>query len=180
MSPNGIFIVDHGSRSEESNRLLEEVARRFAGRYAENSLVVEPAHMELAEPSIATAFGRCVTRGARRVVVMPYFLLPGRHWAQDIPALTAQAAARHAGVEFLVTAPLGLHPLMAEVIRARIEHCVAHAAGDAAECEACAGTGRCRMGAGGAAGAVGEDREAERVSASRGPDDPSADVGNRE
>ena len=37
--------------------------------------IVEPAHMELAEPSIATAFARCVERGATTVVVFPYFLL---------------------------------------------------------------------------------------------------------
>ena len=41
--------------------------------------IVEPAHMELAEPSIGTAFDRCIERGARLVVIHPYFLLPGRH-----------------------------------------------------------------------------------------------------
>ena len=107
--------------------------------------IVEPAHMELAEPSIETAFGRCVERGARRVVVMPYFLLPGRHWDQDIPRLTAQAAEKHPGVEFLVAAPLGLHPMMAQVIRSRVDHCLAHVAGKAPECDVCAGTGRCVM-----------------------------------
>jgi len=28
------------------------------------------------------AFDRCVARGATTVVVSPYFLSPGRHWAQ--------------------------------------------------------------------------------------------------
>jgi sirohydrochlorin ferrochelatase len=44
-----------------------------------------------------------------------------------------------------VAAPFGLHPLMAEVVNARVEHCLAHVRGEAAECEACAGTGTCRM-----------------------------------
>ena len=88
----GVIIVDHGSRRDESNRMLEQVAALFAERFARRYGVVEPAHMELAEPSIATAFDRCVALGARRVVVMPYFLLPGRHWDQDIPALTAAAS----------------------------------------------------------------------------------------
>lgn len=143
MEPTGIVIVDHGSRREQSNQMLEAFVEQFAqaGSYE----IVEPAHMELAEPSIATAFDRCVQRGARRVVVCPYFLLPGRHWTKDIPELTQEAAARHPGVSYLVTAPIGLHPMMQQVIAGRIEHCLAHVAGEADECESCRGTGRCQV-----------------------------------
>lgn len=139
----GVIIVDHGSRRAESNALLLEVVADFAR--ASGMPIVEPAHMELAEPSIATAFARCVARGAETVVVFPYFLLPGRHWHEDIPELAAAAAKRHPGVCFLVTAPFGLHPLMAEVIRQRIDHCLSHTAGEADACELCAGTDRCQM-----------------------------------
>lgn len=139
----GIIIVDHGSRREDSNRMLEEFVQRYAAFSGQR--IVEAAHMELAEPSIATAFGRCVARGARRVVVAPYFLLPGRHWDQDIPRLTAEAAREHPGVEYMVAAPIGLHPMMLEVVQARIAHCLAHAGGTGAECENCAGTNRCRL-----------------------------------
>jgi hypothetical protein len=38
--------------------------------------IVEPAHMELAEPSIGVAFDRCIERGARLVVVHPCGDLP--------------------------------------------------------------------------------------------------------
>jgi sirohydrochlorin ferrochelatase len=79
------------------------------------------------------------------VVVSPYFLLPGKHWRQDIPALVEEAAAKHPGVTYLVVAPFGLHPLMAQVVNARVEHCLAHVRGEVPECEACAGTGTCRM-----------------------------------
>ena len=139
----GIVIVDHGSRRASSNAMLEEFVRRFVD--ATHYPIVEPAHMELAEPSIAAAFARCVERGARRVVVMPYFLSPGRHWHQDIPALTRAAAAEHPGIEYLVGSPIGLHPLMVGVIEARLEHCLSRAAGRAEECESCAGSGRCRF-----------------------------------
>lgn len=107
--------------------------------------IVEPAHMELAEPSIATAFARCVERGARRVLVAPYFLSPGKHWKKDIPDLTAEAATKHPGMAWVVGAPIGLHPLMVELIESRIDHCLAHIEGDADECEVCEGTGRCAL-----------------------------------
>jgi sirohydrochlorin ferrochelatase len=143
----GVIVVDHGSRRGESNELLLDVVRQFTE--ATGLAIVEPAHMELAEPSIDTAFSRCVARGAETVVVFPYFLLPGRHWNDDIPHLTAAAARKHAGVRYLVTAPFGLHPLMAEVMRQRIEHCLAHTEGQADACELCAGTDRCQLRASG-------------------------------
>ena len=143
----GVVIVDHGSRRESSNRMLEDFVESFAESSGYD--VVEPAHMELAEPSIRTAFRRCVERGARQVVVMPYFLLPGRHWNEDIPRLTAAAAAEHDGVEFLVGSPIGLHPLMLGVVEARLQHCLARAEGRAEECESCRGSDRCRFQASG-------------------------------
>jgi len=139
----GVILVDHGSQRGESNAMLLDVVRNFAE--ATGLSIVEPAHMELAEPSIAAAFARCVERGAKSVVVFPYFLLPGRHWDDDIPRLAAAAARQHPDIRYLVTAPFGLHPLMAEVIRQRIEHCLAHTQGRADACELCAGTDRCQL-----------------------------------
>jgi sirohydrochlorin ferrochelatase len=139
----GVILVDHGSQREESNAMLLDVVKSFAD--ATGMPIVEPAHMELAEPSITTAFTRCVERGATTVVVFPYFLLPGRHWNDDIPRLAAAAAKNHSGIRYLVTAPFGLHPLMAEVMRQRIAHCLAHTQGEADACELCAGTDRCQL-----------------------------------
>jgi sirohydrochlorin ferrochelatase len=139
----GVILVDHGSRRDESNAMLVDVVRSFAEAMGYG--IVEPAHMELAEPSIETAFSRCVARGAKTVIVFPYFLLPGRHWNDDIPRLAASAARQHPGISYLVTAPFGLHPLMAEVMRQRIEHCLAQTQGLADECDVCAGTDRCQL-----------------------------------
>jgi len=139
----GIILVDHGSRRPESNDLLLKVADAYAR--SSHFELIEPAHMELAAPSIADAFDKLVARGARRIVVMPYFLSPGKHWAQDIPDLTAEAASRHPDVPYLVTAPLGLHPLISQVIEARIDQCIEHAEGRASECTLCAGTDRCAL-----------------------------------
>src|SRR5918993_2062156 len=112
----GIIIVDHGSRRAESNEMLEEVARLFARRFAELYDIVEPAHMELAEPSIATAYANCVKRGATRVVVCPFFLGPGKHWTGDIPRLTAQAAVKYPGTTYHVTPFLGIDELILDLL----------------------------------------------------------------
>jgi len=114
---------------------------RQRGQFA----VVEAAHMELAEPSIRSAFQACVAAGATTVVIAPFFLWPGDHWDRDIPALAAEAASRHPGVRYLVAAPLGPHPLLGDIVEQRVGHCLAHAAGEAPECDLCAGTGRCGL-----------------------------------
>jgi sirohydrochlorin ferrochelatase len=135
--------VDHGSRRPQANRQHEVFVRTWPGRGTYR--IVEPAHMELAEPSIATAFAACVAAGATTVVVAPYFLGPGTHWDRDIPALAAEASAHHPGVRHLVAAPIGPHPLMADIVEERIGHCLAHGAGRGPRCELCADTGGCRL-----------------------------------
>jgi sirohydrochlorin ferrochelatase len=71
------------------------------------------------------------------VVIHPYFLLPGKHWSRDIPALAEAAASRHPGVPFLVTAPLGLHPLMTEIMQQRIARCLERSQGHTEVCDVC-------------------------------------------
>ncbi len=138
-----VIIVDHGSRRAEANAMLEAVVDLY-GRLTGRS-IVEPAHMDLAEPSLAAAFTRCVLRGAHTVVIHPYFLLPGRHWSDDIPRLAATAAARYPGVNWLVTAPLGLHEGLIGVIDDRVRNCLACARGETGPCEACEASGGCRF-----------------------------------
>ena len=118
MSKTALIIVDHGSVRAEANRLLDDVTARVKragnGRY----VAVEPAHMELAEPSIGAAFDACVAAGAGAIVVTLFFLSPGRHARDDIPRLVAEAAARHADVKWTVTEPLGLNERLAELLLA--------------------------------------------------------------
>lgn len=141
--PVGVVVVDHGSRRQESNDLLLAVAEMF--RQQSQLTIVEPAHMELAEPSIDAAFASCVQQGAKLVVVFPYFLSPGRHWSEDIPRLAADAAAKHPGIQHLVTAPLGLHSLIGQVMSDRIATCLAHHTQSSETCDLCGKTAQCQL-----------------------------------
>ena len=98
--------------------MLEHVAalvRQIAG----GGVIVQPAHMELAEPTIEQGFRRCVEEGATEVVAFPYMLSPGKHSTRDIPRLVSEAAAAFPGVSFRVTEAFGLHEKLAEVVLER-------------------------------------------------------------
>jgi sirohydrochlorin ferrochelatase len=115
----GVVIVDHGSRLEEANDAFLALVARFTktSRYA----IVEPAHMELAPPTVDDAFARAVARGATEIVVHPFFLLPGRHWKHDIPELCAAASRAHGDVPWCMTGPLGDSAKLLEAITHLVE-----------------------------------------------------------
>ena len=114
----GVIVVDHGSKRDESNIYVQEMARLF--QHHADVEIVEPAHMELASPDINAAYQACVARGAQYIVVHPYFLAPGRHWHKDIPELAREAARQHPETSCVVTPPLGIHKSIIDVMATRI------------------------------------------------------------
>ncbi|KPK14521.1 MAG: hypothetical protein AMJ62_12910 [Myxococcales bacterium SG8_38] len=113
------LLIDHGSRRNEANALLDEIASRVKDRLGGDA-IVEAAHMEIAEPTIAQGFARCVAQGATLVVAHPFMLALGRHVTEDLPRLVSEAAEAHAGVSFVMAPPLGGH---SGIIDAVIERC---------------------------------------------------------
>ena len=116
-SPTALLLIAHGSRRPEANDdlrfLAEELRRR--GRYA----VVETSFLELAEPTIAQGGAACVGKGARRVVLLPYFLSAGVHVREDLNEARDELAKSFPEVEFLLAEPLGRHPLLLDVVEQR-------------------------------------------------------------
>jgi sirohydrochlorin ferrochelatase len=112
-----ILLIAHGSRHEEANADLTMVAEALAQR---GCAVVETSFLELAEPGIEAGGGRCVERGAERVVMLPYFLSAGVHVRRDLARARDVLSARFPTVEFRLAEPLGRHPLLVDVVADRI------------------------------------------------------------
>ena len=89
--PTALLIVDHGSRRTESNEMLYDVGDILQKKRPE--LIVQIAHMELAEPTIPQAVEACVQEGATEIIVHPYMLSPGRHATEDIPRMAHEAGS---------------------------------------------------------------------------------------
>jgi sirohydrochlorin ferrochelatase len=113
-----VLLIAHGSRQEAANRDLSDLVKRLeaAGQYT----IVEGCFLELAEPDIPTGGERCVARGARRVLLIPYFLSAGTHLEHDLTAARDELKSRHPEVLFQLGAPLGPHPLLDQLVAVRI------------------------------------------------------------
>ena len=59
-------------------------------------------------------------QGGGAVLMIPYFLSAGVHLLRDLTAARDELARRHPGVEFRLGPPLGPHPLLDELVAARI------------------------------------------------------------
>jgi sirohydrochlorin ferrochelatase len=113
-----LLLMAHGSRHADANADLLHVASqlRTQGRYA----VVEASFLELAAPDIEEGAARCVSQGAERVVMLPYFLSAGVHVRRDLTACRDRLAARFVNIQFILAEPLGRHPLLLDIIGDRV------------------------------------------------------------
>src|SRR5690242_7346911 len=112
-----LLLIAHGSRRPEANAELHDVAAalRDRGRYP----IVQVSFLELAEPGIETGGVLCVEAGATDVILLPYFLSPGKHVVEDLTAARDRLADRFPTVRFALAEPLGRHPLILDVLEQR-------------------------------------------------------------
>lgn len=117
--PTAVIVIAHGSRRQAAN----EDARWIASRLAECSdyTTIEVAYLELAAPDIRTAAHTCVTQGAQCVLLLPYFLSAGRHVVEDLRNICVELSQTYPGIAFELCPPLGLHPLMLQIVRDRLQ-----------------------------------------------------------
>ena len=114
-----VIIIGHGSKQRGFQAAMERVAAAL--RRGRRFGVVLCAYLEITKPLIPEAIGRCVQKGAKEIIVLPYFLLTGRHVEQDIPRIAAEARKKYKGKARIKLAPyLGYHGKIVEVVKQRI------------------------------------------------------------
>lgn len=111
-----IVVMGRGSRDPDSNSNVFKLARLLweGGEYG----LVETCFYSLTGPGIEEGVRRCVTLGARRVILLPHFLFHGiilNRTAERIAALNAELPA-----EVVLADPLGCHPLVFALVRNRM------------------------------------------------------------
>jgi len=109
-----LLLIAHGSRRSEANAELVSIAESLRARSIWD--FVQPSYLELAEPDIAEGGERCVASGAAHVVMLPYFLSPGKHVVEDLAAARDELQRRFPAVRFVLAESLGKHPLILEAL----------------------------------------------------------------
>lgn len=118
MNATHLLIIAHGSRREASNDEVRRLAGRVRGLRPPGIGHVEVAFLELAEPSIPEGLARCVERGAREIIVLPYFLAAGTHVTLDIPEMISAFELDHPQIRIRLTPHLGASATLPRAILA--------------------------------------------------------------
>lgn len=82
--------------------------------------MIECSYLELAEPTIPAGLQRCLERGATSIRMLPYFLSAGAHVTNDLGEFQREFLLQHPHVACELCPPLGLHPLMIEILSDRL------------------------------------------------------------
>ena len=118
MNSTAILIMAHGSRIAAANNAAREVATMVQEMTGIN--IIEVAFREMHEPNIQQGIDTCVARGAKKILLLPYFLFMGAHVQHDLPEEIATAQKRHPGLEMVMGPHLGVHRKLAEIVCERI------------------------------------------------------------
>lgn len=119
----GLVVFAHGSSVAEANEAVRQVAGETARRCGFS--LWEPAFLELAQPDLVAAVGLLVAKGAKKIVVAPYFLTMGIHLQRDLPLIVEEASRAHPHVEVACSPPLDGHPALVDILAARVAQVLA-------------------------------------------------------
>jgi sirohydrochlorin cobaltochelatase len=116
-----VLLVGRGSTDPDANAEVHKAARLlWEGRgYAG----VETAFVSLAAPDVPGGLDRCARLGARRIVVLPYFLFTGI-LPDRVRRQTEEWAAAHPDVEVRSADVIGPEPELLDLVWERYEEAV--------------------------------------------------------
>ncbi|MFD9093851.1 sirohydrochlorin chelatase [Streptomyces collinus] len=116
-----VLLVGRGSTDPDANAEVHKAARLlWEGRgYAG----VETAFVSLAAPDVPSGLDRCARLGARRVVVLPYFLFTGI-LPDRVRRQTEEWAAAHPETEVRSADVIGPEPELLDLVMERYEEAV--------------------------------------------------------
>ena len=104
-----MIIAAHGSRKNESNQEVLNLANAIYESIKLEFQFVEPAFLQFCEPLMAE-------KGATHITIFPFFIGSGSHLMVDIPESIKKAKKKYPGVDFRLTRHLGKIEEIKEVI----------------------------------------------------------------
>ena len=116
-----LLIIGHGTRDASGvaqfRQLIDLVRDRSAGWLPG----VDGGFIELAAPPVGEVVSRLTGSRPAELVAVPLVLSAAGHGKGDIPAALAREQVRHPGLRCRYGRPLGPHPVLLDVLEARID-----------------------------------------------------------
>lgn len=127
MTKTGVIILVHGSRGEKAIVKVPEILRTI--KEGVKTLLCEGvevvgAALRFNQPTLEEAVTSLVQSEITRIVIMPYFLFPGRHIMEDVPQLVKQLECRYQEVQFILANTLDIDEILIGLVAKRIRECV--------------------------------------------------------
>jgi sirohydrochlorin cobaltochelatase len=117
-----LLIAAHGTRDPAGLAAFQALAARVADVSRPDGIEVAGGFIELSAPPLRDAVA-VLAGSSPRIVAVPLMLVAAGHAKGDIPAALAREQARHPGVSFAYARTLGPHPLLIELLAARVDAC---------------------------------------------------------
>jgi sirohydrochlorin cobaltochelatase len=111
---DALILFSHGSLLCGAGNTLYEHAARLSTE-AEFD-IVEVGYLNYSQPDFIVTVKKCVNAGVSRIVVLPYFLVPGKFVGEDLPRRIADARSQYPDIEFVVAEPIGYDIRLADAI----------------------------------------------------------------
>ena len=111
---NALILFSHGSLLCGAGEAVEAHAGRLRERG--NFGFVEVGFLNYSEPSFAATAARAVAAGATRIVVLPYFLIPGYFVSKSLPEALIPVQAQFPDVKFEIADALGFDTGLADAL----------------------------------------------------------------
>ena len=114
----GIVVAGHGSRDPDGIKEFEQLVELVRNRAPKH--LVSHGYLEFASPTLDQAITLHTRQKARQIVMVPSILLAATHAKNDLPSELLSFARENPDTDFYFGAPLGLHPLLLQVVQERI------------------------------------------------------------
>ncbi|MBU1340262.1 MAG: CbiX/SirB N-terminal domain-containing protein [Proteobacteria bacterium] len=111
-----LIIAAHGSRKKESNFEVASLTERLSQKATGSFDIVDHAFLQFAEPLLEHKIEELVQKGAKKIVVFPFFIASGSHILVDIPELIKKIKKTNPNVDFKVTRHLGKIDAIEDII----------------------------------------------------------------
>jgi sirohydrochlorin cobaltochelatase len=115
-----LLLAAHGTRDQAGVAAFGALAKRVGDLAGRDGTRVAGGFIELSAPPLRDAVASLVNGTPANVVAVPLMLTAAGHAKGDIPAALARERTRHPGLSWTYARPLGPHPLLIELLAARV------------------------------------------------------------